>query len=519
MSKKRILALFLSALLSVSVLAACGQTEDPAQSGTGTDEASTSGEPVAGGELVMGVQQDLGDSLDPYKMEAAGTREILFNIYEGLVKPTPDGEFIPAVAESWEKSDDGLTYTFPLREGVKFHNGNEVTADDVLYSFETCAATTVQQALAAALSNVESVTADGSTVTVTLKEPDPDFLSYVATVYIEPAGYADQATQPVGTGPFRFVSRSVQENVVFEKFADYWGQPAYLDKVTVKIFEDPNARMSALGGGTLDLANHMTADQLAAVDPGEYKTVEGTMNLAVGMYLNHKVPPLDNLKVRQAMCYAVDAQEIMDMTSDGHGTLVGSSMYPAFTKYFDESLAHVYDPDIEKAKALMEEAGYPNGFDLKLTVPSNYAIYMSMSEVLEQQLAQIGVRLTIDPVEWGTWLSDVYTGRKFESTIIGFDAATLSAGAMLNRWISTDASNMINYNDPVYDEIMAKAMAATDDAEQTDLYRQACARLTENAANVYIEDQPNFVVMKHNLDGFQFYPLYVLDLSTIYFTE
>ena len=192
MSKKRILALFLSALLSVSVLAACGQTEDAEEGGSGTDDASTSGDPIFGGELVVGVPQDLGDSLDPYQMVAAGTREVFFNVYEGLVKPTVNGDFEPAVAQSWEVSDDGLTHTFTLRDGVKFHNGADVTVDDVLYSFETCAATTVIDTLGAALSGVQEVKADGdSTVVVTLSEPNPDFLSYASMVYIVPADYAD----------------------------------------------------------------------------------------------------------------------------------------------------------------------------------------------------------------------------------------------------------------------------------------------------------------------------------------
>ena len=518
MSKKRIFALFLSSLLAISVLAGCGQTEDTQEGGFGTDEASASGDPISGGELVVGVPQDLGDSLDPYQLVAAGPREVFFNVYEGLVKPNADGDFEPAVAESYEISDDGLTYTFVLREGVKFHNGTDVTVDDVLYSYETCAATTVIDSLGAALSNVQEVKADGSSVVITLAEPSPDFLSYAAMVYIVPADYADQATSPVGTGPFRFVSRSVQDNVVLEKFADYYGTPAYLDKVTVKVYEDSNAKMTALGAGSLDLAIHMTADQLASIDSAEYKTIEGTMNLAVGMYLNHAVEPLNNEQVRQAMNYAVDCQEILDMTSDGAGALIGTSMYPAFGKYFDESLASVYSPDLDKAKALMEEAGYANGFNLKLTVPSNYSIYMNMAEVLVEQLAQIGVKVTIEPVEWSTWLSDVYTAHNFESTIIGFDASTLSAGAMLNRWMSDDPSNMINYSDPTYDELMNKAMASTDDAEQTDLYKQAAARLNETAANIYIEDMADFVVMKQNIAGYQFYPLYVMDLSKVYFT-
>ncbi len=206
------------------------------------------------------------------------------------------------------------------------------------------------------------------------------------------------------------------------------------------------------------------------------------------------------------------------MTSDGAGTLIGTSMYPAFGKYFDASLADTYSPDLDKAKELMDQAGYAKGFNLKLTIPSNYDIYRSMAEVLEQQLGQIGVRVTIEPVEWSTWVSDIYTGRNFQSTIIGFDAATLSAGAMLDRWQSDNATNMINYSDPTYDELMAKASASTDDAEQTDLYRQAAARLNETAANIYIEDMADFVVMKQNVSGYQFYPLYVMDLSKVYFT-
>lgn len=517
--KKRIFALFLSALLLATVLCACGDTKPQEAGGVGSDTTSSSGEAITGGELVVGISQDLGDSLDPYQLTAAGTREVLFNIYEGLVKANASGAYVPAVASDSSVSEDGLTYTFPLREGVLFHNGQSVTPDDVVYSFETCAETTVDTALAAALSAVQDISAEGSTVTITLDEPNPDFLSYVGMVSIVPAGYDEQSTSPVGTGPFRFVSRSVQENLIMENFADYWGEKAYLDKVTFKIFEDANALMSALGAESVDMAVHLTIDQVNTLSTSAYTTLEGTMNLVQALYLNHAEAPFDNEKVRQAMCYAVDVDEILSLTSEGHGAKLGTSIYPAFTKYFDESLNDAYPHDVEKAKQLLAEAGYEDGFDMTITVPSNYTPHMNVAQVLVQQLEQVGITATLEPVEWETWLSRVYAGRDFESTVLGFDAATLSAGALLNRWTSDDENNMINYDNPDYDKLMEQAAVTTDDAKQTDLYKQAAKLLSDTAANVYIQDLADFVVLKNGLEGYQFYPLYVMDLSTVHYVQ
>lgn len=517
--KKRVFALFLSVLMLTTVLCACGDTTSEEAGGIGSDTTSSSGEAVTGGELVVGISQDLGDSLDPYQLTAAGTREVLFNIYEGLVKATATGEYVPAVASDSTVSEDGLTYTFTLREGVRFHNGDTVTAEDVKYSFETCAETTVDTALAAALSSVQTLSTEGDTITITLAEPNPDFLSYVGMVYIVPDDYTEQSTAPVGTGPFQFVSRSVQENLVMEKFADYWGEPAYLDKVTFKIFEDANALMSALSAESVDLAVHLTIDQVNTLNAETYKTLEGTMNLVQALYLNNAVEPFNNEKVRQAMCYAVNVDEILQLTSEGHGAKLGTSIYPAFTKYFDESLVDAYPYDVEKAKQLLAEAGYENGFSMTITVPSNYTPHMNVAQVLVEQLAQVGITATIEPVEWETWLTRVYAGRDFESTVLGFDAATLSAGALLNRWMSDNENNMINYNNPEYDAIMKEASVTTDDAKQTELYKQAAKMLSDTAANVYIQDLADFVVIKSNLDGYQFYPLYVMDLSTVHYVQ
>ncbi len=519
MLKKRILTLFLLGALLAGVLYGCGGTKAPAEPGNG--ETSSSGEIVPGGEVVIGISQDLGNSLDPYQMTAAGTREVLFNVYEGLVKPNKDGDFVAAVAADLPQiSEDGRTYTFTLRDGVRFHNGETVTVEDVVKSFETCAATTVDTALAAALSAVTSIEAtDDKTVVLTLAEPNGDMISYVASVYIVPADYTGNATAPVGTGPFKFVSRSVQSNVVLEKFAEYWGEPAYLDKITFQIYENATALMAALGNGSLDMSIHLTVDQVDALGDSEYQTVEGTMNLVQALYLNNKAEPFTDVRVRQALCYAVNVDELLELTAGGHGTKIGTSIYPAFAKYFDPTLADAYPQDLEKAKSLLAEAGYPDGFSMTITVPSNYTPHVNTAEVLVEQLAQVGIQAKINPVEWETWLSDVYNGRNFESTVIGFDATTLTPGALLNRWVSDNGKNMINYNNPEYDALIAQADATIDDAQRTELYKSAAKLLSDTAANVYLQDMADFVVMKKNLDGYAFYPLYVMDLSTLHYVK
>ena len=166
---------------------------------------------------------------------------------------------------------------------------------------------------------------------------------------------------------------------------------------------------------------------------------------------------------------------------------------------------------------MMEKHGHLDGVDE--TELAACLDDMNVAQVLVEQLAKVGITATIKPVEWETWVSDTYTNRNFESTVIGFDAATLSAGALLNRWMSDNDKNMINYNNPEYDKVMQEANASTDDAKQTELYKQAAAMLSETAANVYIQDLADFVLLKNNLDGYQFYPLYVMDLSTVHYVQ
>ena len=506
--KKKFLALVLLMTLLGTVLSGCG---DGSAAETQKSRADTN-------ELVVGIAQDLDDSLDPHKTVKAGTREVMFNVFEGLMKPTPDGDLTPAIAERYEVSEDRMTYTFHLREGVQFHNGETVTAEDVVYSIQRCAAATetgiVQVEAFSVIQAIE--TPDDKTVAITISEASNEFISYMTTAIL-PADYDKQDTDPVGTGPFKFVSRTAQDSVVLEKFDGYWGTPAQLDKVTLKIMENADSLMMSLQSGAIDLCAHLTSTQVAQLEK-DFNVAEGTMNLVQAMYLNNAEKPFDDVRVRQALCYAVDKQEIIDLAFDGYGSPIGSSMYPAFGKYFDDSLTNYYTKDVEKAKSLLAEAGYPDGFDMTITVPSNYKPHMDTAEVLVQQLAQIGVNAAIEPIEWESWVSDVYAGRQFQSTVVGVDASTMTARALLERFTSDYGKNFINYNNAEYDALFQQTLTAYDDAEQTAIYKQMLANLTENAANVYIQDLADLVAVRKGVEGVTFYPIYVLDLANLHYT-
>lgn len=472
-------------------------------------------------QITIGIPQDLEDSLDPHEAVAAGTKEVLFNLFEGLYKPDSDGNLIPAVASDYTVSEDGLTYTFTLREGVKFHNGNAVTADDVKYSIEKFADISNKQPLVEAFSNISEVTiVDDSHVSITLATTDSDIVAQLAmvTAAIIPKDAADMTTNPVGTGPYKFVSRSPQENFVVEKFDEYWGEAAHIEDVTFKICANADTVVMDLMGGSIDMFARLPisqADQLS----GDFQVLEGTMNLVQAMYLNNNVEPFNDVRVRQALCYAVDQQEIMQFVSNGKGSEIGSSMFPSFGKYFMEELNDVYNKDIDKAKELLADAGYPDGFTFTIQVPSNYTQHIDTAQVLVEQLKEINVTAEINLIEWDSWLSEVYAGRNFEATVVGVDASSLTARALLERFVSDMGNNFINFNNAEYDESFKAAMASTDEEERTACFKRCEEILTQDAANVYIQDIAELVVIRDGYAGYEFYPLYVQDVSKLYIVE
>ncbi|MNH71300.1 Oligopeptide-binding protein AppA precursor [compost metagenome] len=522
--RNRLISWIMISMLLIGVLSACSSTKNeaegsPSSAATGKEaaDAGKPGEAAKGGSVVVIVPQD-PDYLDPHLAVAAGTSEMMFNVYEGLLKPNEKGEVYPAIAESYEISKDGLTYTFKLRQGVKFHNGNLLTAQDVKYSYDRLAGKDTGKPLQPAFAGIDSITTpDDHTVIIKLKENNASFLTSLTAAVI-PKGYQDSNKKPVGTGPFKFVEYVPGQRLVLEKNPDYYIKDVpKLDKVEFRIIPDQEAALLALKSGEADIFPRIGTEKLDELGD-DFKSISAPQNLVQLMTFNIARKPFNDLKVRQAINYAIDKDEIINGVALGKGTKLGSNMSPIMSKYYEDGLQDTYKTNLDKAKSLLAEAGYKDGFSTTLTVPSNYKFHVDTAQVIVQQLAKVGIKVKIVPVEWAVWLSQVYQGRDYDMTIIGLDGK-LDPNDILNKYVSDSKNNFFNFSDPAYDKVLKEGLKEIDPEKRVALYKEAQKILTNDAAAVYIMDPNLNVALKKNIEGYKQYPLYVQDISTLYLSK
>ena len=473
----------------------------------------------ASNQAVVGITQEPG-IFDPHTVVAAGDEEIIFNVYEGLYKYDSQGNLNPCLATDVEISDDASVYTFTIREGVKFHDGSDLDANDVVYSLKRAAGLLENQdgtALVSELAALKDVViTDDGRVKVSLENGNCELLSYFTTGII-PEGYDNCQAAPVGTGPFKFDSYIPGQCVILVKNDKYWqkGFP-YLDKVTFKVCADMDAGLAELSNGSIDIFPYLSMDRANQLDPAKYNIETNGSNMVQIFALNNTVGPLQDVRVRQAINYAINRNDIISVTMDGAGVPLTTAMSPAMGKYYDTSLDGTYKQDIEKAKSLLAEAGYANGFDLTITVPSNYLVHVNTAVELKSELSAVGINCTINQVDWATWLSDTYQGRNFESTVIAL-TSNYAPYDVLNRYQTNESGNFINYSNPKVDELMAQILLETDDAKKVDYYHQVLGLLLEDSASCYLQDPANIVAVSKRISGYTLYPMYVQDLSKVKF--
>ncbi len=438
---------------------------------------------------------------------------LLYNVYETLVKLESDGSITGLLAEDWDVSDDGTEWTFQLREGVTFHNGEPFTADDVVYSLTNVLSKDPAHPFATTLEPIASVEAvDDTTVRITLDRFSANFLFFLTQgqgAILTESAVADIANSAVGTGPFTFEEWAQGDSIVLRRTADYWGEPALVETVTYRYINDPNALNNALLAGDIDIITGVSAPELleAFEEDDRFEVLIGRTNGEVTMALNGSRPPLDDMRIRKAVSHAVDRQAVVDLAYFGYGELIGTGATPLDPYYVDLVGAYAYEP--ETARDLLADAGY-DGAPLQMVLPPvSYA--RRGGEIVAAQLEEVGIPVEIQNVEWGVWLEDVFTNRDYDLSIVAH-VEPRDLGQYGNPdyyWA---------YDEPEVAALLAEADATPDDVARYALLGQVQERITEDAANVWLFLLPALSVTKVGISGYDpNQPGLGLDLSELAF--
>jgi peptide/nickel transport system substrate-binding protein len=439
-------------------------------------------------------------SMDPWHNTAASLPQVLlYNVYETLVKVDSSGEIKPLLAQAWEVSPDRRTYTFHLNPAAKFASGAPVDAAAVVANINRMKSdaklTETLRSQLAVVSGAEA--SDGNQVQVTLTRPSTMWLfdmSSTLGMILDPAATGDLNTTSAGSGPYLVKAHNQGQSVVLANNPKYWGNPARFDEVTFRYFTDLNAMNAAMLGGDLDVISNLQApDALSQFsDTTQFTTISGTTNGEVVLGLNHANKALAKLAVRQALTRAIDRKALMDTVWNGQGTLIGSMAVPTDPWYEDLSSTNAYDPD--SAKALLKQAGYdPGELSLRLRVPVvPYAV--KSAQFVQSQLRDVGVKVTIEELDFTRWLDEVFTRGDYDMTIVAHVEAR-DLGKFANPkyyW---------HYGSPKFAALYTAADEATTDAEANERMKEAVRYLADDAAAIWLFDLPNLVITKATITG------------------
>jgi ABC-type dipeptide/oligopeptide/nickel transport system permease component/ABC-type transport system substrate-binding protein len=469
----------------------------------------------AAGRATIGMQLE-PPILDPTANPAAAISEALYgNVFEGLVQFAADGSVLPQLAESWDLSQDGLTYIFYVRQGVHFHDGKPFDAAVAKYSLDRARApdsVNPQKLRLQAIRGVDVI--DGRTLRVSLSRRSGGLLQSLAwgsMVMVSPSSAAANARHPVGTGPFRFSDWRRGDSLTLVRNADYWGQPAQLDAVTFKFISDPSAAYAALMAGDVDAFDNYPAPESFAqfrADP-RFAVFVGSTEMETILALNNRYAPLNNLTVRRAILHALDRNAIIDGAMYGYGTPIGSHFPPRNPAYVD--LTGQYPHDVAQAKLLLATAGYPNGFSVSLKLPPpSYA--RRAGEIIAAQLGAVGIRANIENLEWAQWLDQVYARHDFDMTVVGH-------AEPMDYDIYARDDYYFGYSSPDFKALIAALDETVDSVGRRELLQRVQHKLADDAVNGFLFQYPKLAIWDVHLEGLGFdNVLGVVELKAAHYT-
>ncbi len=476
---------------------------------------------TAGGALAQRTDITVGLGLEPPNLDptagaAAAIDEVVYaNVFEGLTRFAPDGAIVPGLAREWEASEDGTVYTFRLHEGVTFHDGTAMTAEDVVFSLDRARAedsTNAQKQLFEGIESVEAVNA--ATVRVTLSAPDGAFpfkMAWGDAVIVAPESAGDLATNPVGTGPFVFEDWVQGDRVELSRNPDYWGENPALERVTFRFISDPNAAFASLMAGDVDAFPIFPAPETLQQFEANpmFEVIVGSTEGETILAMNNGFGPLADARVRQAIAHAIDREEIIEGAMFGYGTPIGTHFAPHHPDYVDLTDLSRHDP--EQARALLEQAGLED-LTLRLMLPPpSYA--RRGGEIVAAQLREVGIQTEISNLEWAQWLEQVFRGKDYDLTIVSH-----TEPMDINIYARPDY--YFQYDDAGFQALMEELEVTTDPAARSALLRRAQEILAEDYVNSYLFQLAKTGVANAKIEGlWENAPTQANDLTDVRWTE
>ena len=493
---KKVLWLLITMLVLSLTLAGCGG----GSSGTRDDKST----------LVIAQGAD-APTLDPHGTNDQPASRVSKQIYNSLIFATPDMELVPALAKSWE-SIDPLTWEFVLEEGVKFHDGEEFKASDVKFTFERMLKEEQVAHILGPVVEIEVV--DDYTVRLITSEPFAPLLAHLthtaASILNEKAVTEkgeDYGRSPVGTGPYKFDDWKSGDRITLKKFDDYFQGAPEIETVIFRNIPEGTNRTVGLETGEIDIAYD--------IEPVDKSKVEGHENLVLlegpsfsSQYLGYNMnkAPFDNKLVRQAINYAVDVQEIIDVVLEGSGEIANGPLTDSIFGANSDLKGYEYDP--EKAKELLAEAGFADGFETTIWV-NDSPVRATIAEIVQAQLKEVGIETRVETVEWSKYLEETSAGQH-DMFILGWTTVTGDADyglyALYHSSQQGGAGNRTFYGNPRVDELLDIGKTEPDQNKRIEAYKEAQEIIVEEAPQLFLYFSTDNVGMQNDIEGFKLHP-------------
>ena len=505
--KKKASTILIFVLILNLLLVGCGGKQSASKPEGGDSQTGKADKPAVEQILKYGTDSEPA-GLDPHTISAAASITIFRHIYDSLIELDEDMNFVPRLAESWEQPDD-VTHIFKLREGVKFHNGREMVADDVKYSFERVLnpeTAAIGKSYYDCIKTIEVL--NDYEVKFVLKEPFAPFMSNLTSLYgaIVPKEvveeYGDLMNEACGTGPFKLKEWIPDNRIVLEKNEDYFreGKPT-LDGIEFYVMTDQASRLAALRTGNIHMAKLPASSIPLVKDNPDIQVMDYQSNDYSYLGFNLDLEKFQDKRVRQAISYAINRQDIIDTVYDGEAQITGF-VPPAMGKWaIDYASEDLYQQNIEKAKKLLADAGYPDGFETTIGV-GLYDDIRDTGEVLQKQLEAIGIKAEIQNLESGQYI-DAWSNRTHEM-LAGRNGAGTDPNRAVGFFFSTNGSaNVWGYSNPEVDKLVELGKATVDEKEREKVYKEAQQLVLDDCPNLFLVSPMEYFFVRKEVSNFE----------------